>query len=309
MKRFIVPLVTAAALAIPAAANAELPSDIQAAIAKMGHVNDPKTAPLFAPFHKAGIPADIKVTRDLAFGSDPAQKLDMFTSGQGTGKPILLYVHGGGFTRGDKHRPGEFMYDNVMVWAVKNGMVAAETNYRLAPQFKYPAANDDVSASIKYIREHARDYGGDPNKIFVWGHSAGASLVGIYVSHPEFHYKQGGGLIGAVMTSGGYEFRPNAFIADDATAKKASSVEGLKATKIPLFFTRAEWDPEVPQIAQGEMIHKVLTESGHDHFFHVMKTHNHMSQVYSVGTTEKQLTDLLGPWLKQHSANVKSASN
>ena len=40
-----------------------------------------------------------------------------------------------------------------------------------------------------------------------------------------------------------------------------------------------------------------------------MKTHNHMSQVYSVGTTEKQLTDLLGPWLKQHSANVKSASN
>ena len=92
-------------------------------------------------------------------------------------------------------------------------------------------------------------------------------------------------------------------------AKKASSVEGLKATKIPLFFTRAEWDPEVPQIAQGEMIHKVLTEAGHDHFFHVMKTHNHMSQVYSVGTTEKQLTDLLGPWLKQHSANVKSASN
>ena len=111
------------------------------------------------------------------------------------------------------------------------------------------------------------------------------------------------------MTSGGYEFRPNAFIADADAAKKASSVEGLKATKIPLFFTRAEWDPEVPQIAQGEMIHKVLTEAGHDHFFHVMKTHNHMSQVYSVGTTEKQLTDLLGPWLKQHTANVKSASN
>ena len=43
--------------------------------------------------------------------------------------------------------------------------------------------------------------------------------------------------------------------------------------------------------------------------FHVMATHNHMSQIYSVGTSEKQLTDLLGPWLKQRAANVKSASN
>jgi hypothetical protein len=57
------------------------------------------------------------------------------------------------------------------------------------------------------------------------------------------------------------------------------------------------------------MIHKVLTEAGHDHFFHVMATHNHMSQIYSVGTSEHQLTDLLGPWLKQHAANVKAAAN
>jgi hypothetical protein len=43
--------------------------------------------------------------------------------------------------------------------------------------------------------------------------------------------------------------------------------------------------------------------------FHLMTTHNHMSQVYSVGTPEKQLTDLLGPWLKERAANAKSASN
>src|SRR5580765_2832862 len=158
MKKLVLSLAFAA-LALPTAASADLPKDVQEAIAKMGHVNDPKTAPLFAPFHKGGLPSDIKVTRDLAFGSDPAQKLDMFTSGQGTGKPVLIYVHGGGFTRGDKHRPGEFMYDNVMVWAVQHGMVAAETNYRLAsPQNQYPAANDDVSAAVKYVRDHARAY-------------------------------------------------------------------------------------------------------------------------------------------------------
>jgi hypothetical protein len=57
------------------------------------------------------------------------------------------------------------------------------------------------------------------------------------------------------------------------------------------------------------MIHRVLAEAGRDHFFHVMKTHNHMSQIYSVGTSEHQLTDLLGPWLKARVANAKSISN
>ena len=83
----------------------------------------------------------------------------------------------------------------------------------------------------------------------------------------------------------------------------------MKKASIPLFITRAEWDPEVPQIAQGEMIHKVLTDAGKAHGFQMMKTHNHMSQVYSVGTAEKQLTDLLGPWLKQQAGNVRAAAN
>jgi len=308
MKKFILPLVFAA-LALPTAASADLPKDVQEAIAKMGHVNDPKTAPLFAPFHKAGLPSDIKVTRDLAFGSDPAQKLDMFTSGQGAGKPILIYVHGGGFTRGDKHRPGEFMYDNVMEWAVQHGMVAVQTNYRLAPQFKYPAANDDVSAAVKYVRDHARDYGGDPNKIFVWGHSAGASLVAILVSHPNFVKATGGNLAGAFITSGQYEFKaPHPYAGDDpAKVAEVNAVEGLKKTDIPLFFTRAEWDMP-SQMQQGDMIDKTLTAAGKEHGFHLMAGHNHMSQVYSIGTNETQLSDRMLAFIQQYSANVKAAS-
>jgi triacylglycerol lipase len=308
MKKFLLPLAFAA-LALPTAASADLPKDVQEAIAKMGHVNDPKTAPLFAPFHKAGLPSDIKVTRDLAFGSDPAQKLDMFTSGQGAGKPILIYVHGGGFTRGDKHRPGEFMYDNVMEWAVQHGMVAAQTNYRLAPQFKYPAANDDVSAAVKYIREHARDYGGDPNKIFVWGHSAGASLVAILVSHPNFVKATGGNLAGAIITSGQYEFKaPHPYAGDDpAKVAEVNAVEGMKKTDIPLYFTRAEWDMQ-SQMQQGDMIDKTLTAAGKEHGFHLMAGHNHMSQVYSIGTNETQLSDPMLAFIQKNAANVKAAS-
>ncbi|HEX3486082.1 MAG TPA: alpha/beta hydrolase [Micropepsaceae bacterium] len=308
MKRMLLPLVLAA-LAAPTMANADLPKDVQASIAKMGHVNDPKTAPLFAPFHTGGIPADIKVSRDLAFGSDAAQKVDIFTDGKGAGKPILIYVHGGGFTRGDKHRPGEFMYDNVMIWAVQHGMVAAQTNYRLAPQAKYPAANDDVAAGVKYVRDHAREYGGDPNKIFVWGHSAGASLVAIMVSHPQFVQASGGKLAGAFITSGQYEFKaPHPYAGDDpAKVAEVNAVEGLKKTDIPLFFTRAEWDMP-SQMQQGDMIDKTLTAAGKEHGFHLMSGHNHMSQVYSIGTNETQLSDRMLDFIKAHAGNAKSAS-
>ena len=305
MRKFI--LFALAALVLPTAASADLPADTQAAIVKMGHVNDPATSKLFVAMHK-GIPAGIKVTRDLAFGADPMQKLDVFTGGQGAGKPILLYVHGGGFTRGDKHRPGEFMYDNVMVWAVQNGMVAAQTNYRLAPQHMYPAANDDVAASVKYIREHAREYGSDPNKIVVWGHSAGASLVGIMVAHPDFIRATGGGLAGAIISSGGYEFKgKNPYLGDDpAKLAERSSVEGLKKTNVPLFFTRAEWDME-NQMAQGDMINKTLCDAGKCPTFRLMKGHNHMSQVYSIGTPETQLSAPLIAFI-QRATGQKSAS-
>lgn len=313
MKRLILPLAVAL-LAVPTLSRADLPPDVAKAVAAMGHKNDAAaTRKIFDPLQPKDpvAVAGLKAERDIAYGSDPLQKLDVIWDGKTTGsRPILVFVHGGGFTGGDKHTPGQFTYDNVMTWANQQGMIGVEINYRLAPKNQYPDAAYDARDALAYVAKNARQWGGDPNRIFLWGHSAGASLIGIYVSHPEFHYKPGGGIIGAVMTSGGYEARPSAFFGNDpAKVKAASSVDGLKATKIPLFFTRAEWDPETPQIAQGEMIHKVLTEAGHEHMFHVMATHNHMSQVYSVGTSEHQLTDLLGPWLKQLAAGVKSASN
>jgi len=313
MKRLIVPLALAA-FAIPTIAYADLAPDVAKAVAAMGHKNDAgATRKIFDPLQPKDpvAAAGLKADRDQAFGPDPLQKLDVVWDGKTTGaRPILVFVHGGGFTGGDKHAPGQFTNDNIMKWANDLGMVGVEINYRLAPKNQYPDAAYDARDALAWVAKNAAKYGGDPNKILLWGHSAGASLVGIYVSHPEFHYKQGGGIIGAVMTSGGYEARPSEFFGKDPEkVKAASSVEGLKKTSIPLFFTRAEWDPEVPQIAQGEMIHKVRTEAGHPHMFHVMTTHNHMSQVYSVGTPEKQLTDLLGPWLKERAANVKSASN
>jgi acetyl esterase/lipase len=300
MKRFLV-LLAVALLLTPSFVRADLPPDVAKAVAAMGHVNDAqKTRLIFDPLQPVDPIAALTVQRDIAFGTDPKQKLDVVSNGRGMGKLVLVFVHGGGFTGGDKHLPGQFTNDNLMKWAVDEGMVGVNINYRLLPDHMLPAQIEDARDALAWVAKNIARYGGDPNRIFLWGHSAGATLVGLYVSHPDYHYARGGGIVGAVMTSGGFESRSGGiFGTDPEKVKYWSSVDGLKKTAIPLFITRAEWDPEMPQIAQGEMIHRVLTDAGKDHLYHVMKTHNHMSQIYSVGTSEHQLTDLLGPWLRK----------
>ena len=97
-----------------------------------GRRRDKLYAPLFAE-QKEPYP-NVKGVRDIAYGSDPLNKLDVFTSGAGSGKPVVIYVHGGGFERGDKRQPNSPFYDNLMLWLTQQGMVGVNMNYRLAPK-------------------------------------------------------------------------------------------------------------------------------------------------------------------------------
>jgi acetyl esterase/lipase len=294
-------------LVMPVAANAELPADVVSAVAAMGHVNDAgATADVVRYMHaQEAPPRDVDARRDIAFGDHPLQRLDVFFSSpeMGEGKPILVFVHGGGFVNGDKHRPGDFTYDNIMMWAVENGFVGVNTNYRLAPEFPYPNATQDVASAVRWAREHGAEYGGDANKIFLWGHSAGGSLVGSYVSHPEFHVAPGSGLAGAILGSGqGYEIeQANAYYNDASKLGEMASLPGLLQTNVPLFVYRAEYDPD--GIAQSsERLNEALCAAGKcpEVFVHNM-AHNHMTQVYTINTTETDLSDRILAFLRGHS--------
>jgi triacylglycerol lipase len=293
-------------LAASTAASAQLPADVAEGIRAMGAVNDAQaTAKAVRHMHiKEEPPRDVIAQRDIAFGPHPLQRLDVFTSepDPGRGKPILIFVHGGGFTGGDKHRALDFSYDNVMIWAVKNGFVGVNTNYRLAPQFPWPNATQDVAAAVRWARENGARFGGDPNKLVLWGHSAGASLVGGYVAGEQFHVIPGSGLDGAIMTSGGgFEIRqPNAYYADASKLSQMESLPGLLKTNVPLFVTRAELDP--PQIADAsERLNKALCDAGRcPAVFLRTQGHNHMSQVYTVNTEERTISDQIAAFIKKH---------
>jgi triacylglycerol lipase len=68
----------------------------------------------------------------------------------------------------------------------RNGMVGVNMTYRLAPQAKWPAAQEDIGSAIAWIKANAAAQGGDPNRIYLMGHSAGASHVANYMSHSQF---------------------------------------------------------------------------------------------------------------------------
>jgi len=290
------------------AAQAQMPSDIAEKVAAMGRVVDPEnTGKLYTPLQEKEPYAGVKVTRDVKYGSDARNVVDIFVPETGpTGRAVLMFVYGGGMIRGNKRPPGSAFYDNVMLFAARHGMVGVNVEYRLAPKHAWPAGNEDLGAAIRLVADKAAELGADPNRIFLMGHSAGATHVASYVSHPEFHGPKGSGFAGAILSSGGYDFTAGdqsegriAYFGDDPKLLDArSSVAGLIKTKLPLMMSAAELDPP-PIAAQSALLKDALCKSEHGCIRSiVLPKHSHMSESYAINTADHQLSDQILEFIK-----------
>ena len=106
-------------------------------------------------------------------GGDARQRLDLYLPAAGVPpRPLVVWVHGGGWTGGDKNNcPAK--------WLVERGYVVASIGYRLSVQAIYPAQIEDCKAAIRFLRAHAADYGIKADRIAAWGASAGGHLVAL----------------------------------------------------------------------------------------------------------------------------------
>jgi acetyl esterase/lipase len=304
------PALLGAALMFPALAQAQMPTEIAEKVAALGRVVDPEnTAKIYAPLQEKEPYAGIKVVRDVAYGTHPRHVVDIFTPEAGaTGRPVLMFVHGGGYTRGNKRPPGSAFYDNIMVFAARHGMVGVNVEYRLAPEFQWPAGVEDMGAAVLFINEKIASYGGDPARVFLMGHSAGAGHVAAYVSHPQFHGPRGAGIVGAILSSGGsYVLRTQGepeggtlayFGPDTARYAEAQSLPGLIKSAIPLLVSSAELDP--PIIAdQSTMLKDAMCKSARGCVRSlVLPKHSHMSESYAIGTADTQFSDQILEFIK-----------
>uniref|UniRef100_A0A7S0J689 BD-FAE-like domain-containing protein n=1 Tax=Calcidiscus leptoporus TaxID=127549 RepID=A0A7S0J689_9EUKA len=116
---------------------------------------------------------------DIKFGADALQKLDLYTTSAAAdgGVPCILFVHGGGWSGGDKNtnkNPPDWI-----LYLRQRGYHVASTNYRLAPNDRHPAQIDDVGRAVIYLKKNSLTYNLDPHKIVAIGTSAGGHLVSL----------------------------------------------------------------------------------------------------------------------------------
>jgi triacylglycerol lipase len=243
------------------------------------------------------LPEGLQVTRDHEYGPDERQRLDIFAPsslGPGLEKaPVLVFVPGGGFLRGDKRSPTPPFYDNIGGFAARNGMIGVTMNYRLAPVHQWPAGTDDMALAIDWLRANIAQFGGDPERIYLSGTSAGAVHVGSYVALREAR------IAGAIMISGGYDMSSidhndghMAYYGDDpAIDRRASTTEGLIASKVPCLFAVCEYDPAQFQKQAASLCDAWTQAKGTFPRMLWLRGHNHQSSTVSIGSSE----DSLGP--------------
>jgi acetyl esterase/lipase len=301
----------AIAVVLASAASAQpvpMSEDLVWKLLELGRVIDPpKTAALFAPMQQKEPYQGVKTEREIKYGPGDRHLLDVFTPEMGSSaRPVLIFIHGGGFVAGNKRAPGSPFYDNVMLWAVNNGFVGVNATYRLAPQSPYPAGAEDLAAVVAWVAGQIGERGGDPARIYLMGHSAGAVHVANYVSHPEFYKVKDGGLAGALMLSGIYDLTASPlgdaeiayFGSDPSRYAERSSLEGLLTTKIPLMIAAAELDP--PRfVEQFNLLKQASCKRPNGCARAAMvPQHSHISEVYAINAADTPLTEEILAFVK-----------
>ena len=136
--------------------------------------------PFVTSEHKADVPSGVKIVRNLSYvpeSSDPLQSLDLFLPRMKYGKkspalPAIVWIHGGGWMEGSK-------LETPAIELAQLGFATVSINYRLAPKNTFPAQIYDCKAAIRWLKAHAGQYGIDPERVGVWGLSAGGHLAAL----------------------------------------------------------------------------------------------------------------------------------
>lgn len=132
---------------------------------------------------------DAAAIRDVAYGPHPSQRYDVYVPAKTAGAPTIFFVHGGGWRRGDKAGAG--MIDAKQRRWTAMGAFVVSTNYRMLPDSDPLEQARDVARAIASAQQRVAAAGGDPNAFVLMGHSAGAHLVALVATTPEFAREAG----------------------------------------------------------------------------------------------------------------------
>lgn len=142
--------------------------------------------------------AGIRVTRGTAYGTQDRQVLDVYAPAEAQRSPVLVFFYGGSWQGG--HRADYAFIAGILA---ARGFVVVLPDYRIYPETRYPGFVEDCAAAVEFVCGHAQAFGGDPDAVFLMGHSAGAYnavMVALAPDAPE--------LAGVIGLAGPYDFLP-----------------------------------------------------------------------------------------------------
>lgn len=203
--------------------------------------------------------------RDVSYGSGPRQQVDVYPA-PGTGaKPVVVFFYGGGWDSGRRQD---------YAWAARalaaQGFVTVVPDYRLVPEVRFPAFLEDSAAAVRWARDHAAEYGGDPDRIVLMGHSAGAYNAVMLGLDRRFLDAAGvpqSAIRGVVGLAGPYDFYPwdadasrNAF-GQYPEPLQTQPVTFARAAAPPLLLLHGDKDPTV-RMRNTERLAAKVREAG-----------------------------------------------
>lgn len=181
----------------------QVPADIAPKLVAQGrNVCVTDVAILYKPLVLGPAPG-IQFKRDISYGSDPRMVMDVAWPAKGGNHTVLIYVSGGAGNKMEPVQDGDPFYDNILNWAVKNDMTAVNVQRRtnFGPGADWDQNGKDIATVVQWVHKNIAQYKGNPNRVFIWSHSAGNPPVATYIGRPELYAPDGIELKGAILMS------------------------------------------------------------------------------------------------------------
>ena len=262
-----------------------------------------------SPLRAAEGPANVDVKTNITYysgeGADRYRnRLDLYLPKGKRDVPVMMFVHGGGFTVGIKDQ-----YAFVGQVFASYGIATAVISYRLSPKTSYPGHVQDVARAFAWMRAHIGEYGGKANRIFVSGHSAGATLIAMLGADPAYLHDVGESIdhiAGVIPISGSFTQSPRSgmfdspYSIDPEIVRNASSINHVAGTHPPFLILYG--DKDAPRTGQdAEAMTKALKGAGNSADVHEIADHAHMDMITGVmSPTDPGLRFMLD-FVRQHS--------
>lgn len=254
--------------------------------------------------------ADVTITRNIPYGmsGDPRHMLDLYAPPGAEGLPVVIFFYGGGWRSGDKR-----LFEHLGRAFAVRGIVAVTVNYRLTPAVRSPAHAEDCAEAVAWVHREISAHGGDPNRLVLMGHSAGAHLAALLLLDGrllEAHDVPASAIRGLVFVSGVVDLNEHVgstvFTSREFIEEAFGSTPDELAAASPLSYIRADLPPVLVVIAendppglrdQGKRFADALREHHNDPVLISVRGRDHFSIVRRFGPDDDTTAEAIAEFV------------